>query len=155
MIWFQVHCGKTLEKLQFVQFQFCIQDEHPQLSEKIIKKYYSYLCASFFTFTDYRQNNRFNADANLKIQWSSSERDRKDTWKKCKKLYASHHPVYSGKQLFTLNTWVINIILNKQTKIFKVFYLQYRRRQWHPTPVLLPGKSHGRRSLAGCSPWGH
>ena len=30
-----------------------------------------------------------------------------------------------------------------------------RRRRWHPTPVLLPGKSHGRRSLVGCSPWGH
>ena len=29
-----------------------------------------------------------------------------------------------------------------------------RRRQWHPTPVLLPGKSHGRRSLVGYSPWG-
>ena len=28
------------------------------------------------------------------------------------------------------------------------------RRQWHPTPVLLPGKSHGWRSLLGCSPWG-
>ena len=28
------------------------------------------------------------------------------------------------------------------------------RRQWHPTPVLLPRKSHGRRSLVGCSPWG-
>ena len=28
------------------------------------------------------------------------------------------------------------------------------RRQWHPTPVLLLGKSHGRRSLVGCSPWG-
>ena len=27
------------------------------------------------------------------------------------------------------------------------------RRQWHPTPVLWPGKSHGRRSLVGCSPW--
>ena len=27
-------------------------------------------------------------------------------------------------------------------------------RQWHPTPVLLPGKSHGWRSLVGCSPWG-
>ena len=26
--------------------------------------------------------------------------------------------------------------------------------QWHPTPVLLPGKPHGRRSLEGCSPWG-
>ena len=30
----------------------------------------------------------------------------------------------------------------------------FRRRQWHPTPVLLPGKSHGQRSLIGCSPWG-
>ena len=29
-----------------------------------------------------------------------------------------------------------------------------RRRQWQPTPVLLPGKSHGRRSVVGCSPWG-
>ena len=28
------------------------------------------------------------------------------------------------------------------------------RRQWHPTPVLLPGKSHGRRSLVESSPWG-
>ena len=30
----------------------------------------------------------------------------------------------------------------------------FRRRQWHPTPVLLLGKSYGRRSLEGCSPWG-
>ena len=30
----------------------------------------------------------------------------------------------------------------------------WRRRWWHPTPVLLPGKSHGRRSLVVCSPWG-
>ena len=29
-----------------------------------------------------------------------------------------------------------------------------RRRQWHPTPVPLPGKSRRRRSLVGCSPWG-
>ena len=28
-----------------------------------------------------------------------------------------------------------------------------RRRQWPPTPVFLPGKSHGWRSLIGCSPW--
>ena len=31
---------------------------------------------------------------------------------------------------------------------------QIWRRQWHPTPVLLPGKSHGRRSLVGCRLWG-
>ena len=29
-----------------------------------------------------------------------------------------------------------------------------RRRRWHPSPVLLPGESHGQRSLVGCSPWG-
>ena len=28
------------------------------------------------------------------------------------------------------------------------------RGAWQPTPVFLPGKSHGRRSLVGCSPWG-
>ena len=27
------------------------------------------------------------------------------------------------------------------------------RRQWHPTPILLPGKAHGQRNLVGCSPW--
>ena len=43
---------------------------------------------------------------------------------------------------FSLNLW------------FAVTRIRSRRRQWHPTPVLLPGKSHGRRSLVGCSPWG-
>ena len=39
---------------------------------------------------------------------------------------------------------------------FKELKGQYKvrgRRQWHPTPVLLPGKSRGLRSLVGCSPW--
>ena len=35
-----------------------------------------------------------------------------------------------------------------------MYHIYIRRRQWHPTPVLLPGKSHGQRSLVGCSPWG-
>ena len=29
------------------------------------------------------------------------------------------------------------------------------RMAWQPTPVFLPGESHGQRSLAGYSPWGH
>ena len=37
----------------------------------------------------------------------------------------------------------------------KVILTSYQRRQWHPTPVLLPGKSHGWRSLVGCGPWSH
>ena len=31
--------------------------------------------------------------------------------------------------------------------------VQLWRRQWHPSPILLPGKSQGRRSLVACSPW--
>ena len=37
---------------------------------------------------------------------------------------------------------------------FYVYWVSGRR-QWQLTPILLPGKSHGRRSLVGCSPWGH
>ena len=37
---------------------------------------------------------------------------------------------------------------------FPLFHPLTLRRQWRPTPVLLPGKSHGRRNLVGCSPWG-
>ena len=33
-----------------------------------------------------------------------------------------------------------------------LFTFLHWRRKWHPTPVLLPGKSHGRRNLVGCSP---
>ena len=39
--------------------------------------------------------------------------------------------------------------------IFGVTSAVNQRRQWQPHPILLPGKSHGRRSLVGYSPWGH
>ena len=45
--------------------------------------------------------------------------------------------------------WRRDVYINLLTHIEML-----QRRQWHPTPVLLPGKSHGRRSLVGCSPWG-
>ena len=45
------------------------------------------------------------------------------------------------------------IVKNSKCQIY--WNLSYSwRRQWHPTPVLLPGKSHGQRSLVGCSPRG-
>ena len=46
-----------------------------------------------------------------------------------------------------INLWEEKIVLLTSN-------LSFQRRQWHPTPVLSPGKSHGRRSLVGCSPWG-
>ena len=42
----------------------------------------------------------------------------------------------------------------QESMCFWVRVPMFQRRQWHPTPVLLPGKSHGQRSLVGCSPWG-
>ena len=44
------------------------------------------------------------------------------------------------------NIWVIFFL-----RLFNHFRW---RKQWQHTPVLLPEKSHGRRSLVGCSPWG-
>ena len=41
-----------------------------------------------------------------------------------------------------------------QKQTFAVHSTCKRRRQWHSTPVLSPGKSHGRRSLVGCRPRG-
>ena len=50
------------------------------------------------------------------------------------------------------NFWFMDIVY------FSIYldlpYFLWWRRQWHPTPVLLPGKSHGWRSLVGCHPWG-
>ena len=47
-------------------------------------------------------------------------------------------------------------VVTSRTRLsdFTFTFTQTQRRQWHPTPVLLPGKSHGWRSLVGCSPWG-
>ena len=64
----------------------------------------------------------------------------------------SHPYVTTGK----------TIALTRQTFVDKIMSLFFNmlsrlviwRKQWHPTPVLLPGKSHGQRSLVGCSPWG-
>ena len=49
---------------------------------------------------------------------------------------------------------VLNPNLKTLWRTIKGIVIWIRRRQWHPTPVLLPGKSHGQRSLVGCSPRG-
>jgi len=49
-----------------------------------------------------------------------------------------------------IKKWKPNYTLSKGN----VNWLWWKRK-WQPTPVLLPGKSHGRKSLEGYSPWGH
>ena len=61
--------------------------------------------------------------------------------------------IYSGNKFFT-GYLCYKFILPLCYLSFRLFMMSFWRRQWHPTPVLLPGKSHGQRSLVGCSPWG-
>ena len=64
--------------------------------------------------------------------------------------------LYSYKYSWALCTTAAKILRNSLilSGLLRFLRQDQRRRQWHPTPVLLPGKSHGRRSLVGCSPWG-
>ena len=66
--------------------------------------------------------------------------------------------------LVSLIDYIVAAIRNsshlcRERGVLKAYHLpllifSYGRRKWHPTPVLLPGKSHGWRSLVRCSPWG-
>ena len=59
----------------------------------------------------------------------------------------------SGSSRFTCR-WSLAWRILSITLLLCEMSATVRRRQWQPTPVLLPGKSHGQRSLVGCSPWG-
>ena len=65
------------------------------------------------------------------------------------------HSVYNSLHLVTLNSHFIPPPPSWQPRVCFLHGSGISGiRQWHPTPVLLPGKSHGQRSLVGCSPWG-
>ena len=83
---------------------------------------------------------------------------------KCSRRYFSHRKIKYAE--VKLNSLILKWPTATQNySYFTYFFIQFftflsqfrvynRRRQWYPTPVLLPGKSHGPRSLVGCSPWG-
>ena len=53
-----------------------------------------------------------------------------------------------------INFGIIAVVVESPCRHLSRVRESDRRRQWQPTLVLLLGKSHGRRSLVGCSPWG-
>ena len=53
------------------------------------------------------------------------------------------------ESLRIIPTWLWKLYSEKNMKLKGFITLT------QPTPVLLPGKSHGQRSLVGCRPWGH
>ena len=62
-------------------------------------------------------------------------------------MHYLHHVSEHCYKLCACQTHLINKGLSE--------YKTSQRRHWRPTPALLPGNSHGRRSLVGCSPWDH
>ena len=65
----------------------------------------------------------------------------------------------SGSSAFSktsLNIWkfTVHVLLKSGLENFEHYFASMWRRQWQPTLVLLPGNSHGWRSLVGSSPWG-
>ena len=62
-------------------------------------------------------------------------------------------PHITGRELWCLSLFFFFFFFLNILFIYLIVP-SLRRRRWHPTPVLLPRKSHGWRSLVGCSPWG-
>ena len=64
----------------------------------------------------------------------------------------------SSCNLYSLDSFIYWVTVSSRkarpVSLSPVASTDHWRRQWHPTPVLLPGKSHGQRSLGGCSLWG-
>ena len=63
------------------------------------------------------------------------------------------HFIKSNLRCFEIDGFSI-LLECSQWNISCNYIMTSRRRKWQPNPVHLPGKSHGRGSLAGCSPWG-
>ena len=74
-------------------------------------------------------------------------------------LFSTPSPAFIVCRLFFFSfifiSWRLITLQYCVCRLFDDGYSDGQRRQWHPTPVPLPGKSHGQRSLVGCSPWGH
>ena len=84
------------------------------------------------------------------LVWNGNTLDASSTnlqpfWNSHSRKWQPQHPM-QGSNALLFPFW--------QTLDFAKDFSAHWRRQWHPTPVLLPGKSHGWRSLVGCSPWG-
>ena len=73
---------------------------------------------------------------------------------------SSSHPFKKSKnkQLMWVRRKLMGKILLSFSAVTSIWICKHLtilwRRRWHPTLVLLPGNSHGQRSLVGCSPWG-
>ena len=79
-------------------------------------------------------------------------------WWYQKEYYSCYYFLFLGMKMYLMIPWFSNLehnfMKNVNLYIFTYMYTYRSEKAMTPTPVLLPGRSHGRRSLVGCSPWG-
>ena len=73
--------------------------------------------------------------------------------------HAAVHGAAKSQTWLVTERWTMMRLSNFIENILTIishftFIVCIKRRQWQPTLILLPGNSHGQRSLVGCSPWG-
>ena len=99
--------------------------------------------------------------APLNVMWLPDE---KAVWRRMDTCRCVVESLHCSPETITMlligSTTIQNKKLKKKMCVCVCVYILARgrgegwRRKWQPTPVLLPGKSQGQRSLVGCSPWG-
>ena len=67
-------------------------------------------------------------------------------------MYLSHLKILKSQVLLGWDNFSAELIMI--SSVLRSTGQVCQRRQWQPTPVLLPRKSYGQRSLVGCNPWG-
>ena len=94
------------------------------------------------------------ADFPLLLNWNDKHRSLPGIWHLLwffffMSKWQTHN--YQGYLIFSCsNSWWHFFLMSFFPSHYLVFSQKWGwRRWWHPTPVLLPGKSHGRRSLVG------
>ena len=63
------------------------------------------------------------------------------------------HLLKWGSQIGWLVISLLVLVIHDSGIVNYIHYKVFENKQWHPTPILLPGKSHGWRNLVGCNPW--
>ena len=114
------------------------QDSHPQVGNPYVLGLVAQLCPTLWDAMDW-------SPPCFSVHGDSPG---KKTGVDCQALLQGIFPTQESNPGLLHYRSILNHLSHQATSI------QEDRRKWQPTPVFLPGESHGRRSLVGYSPWG-